>query len=106
MNADADIHVWLETSAVAQTSIIVPYVQSNVAQLVTYRITTTQESAAGRSSIGQSGQVNLEVAQPTKLSRLAIRRDNNDDCRITLVLLSPDMPEKHYDFDCPVSYES
>lgn len=101
MNADANIQVWLETSAVAQTSIISPHVQSDAAKLLTYRITTTQESRAGRSSIGQSGEVALEADQPTALSRLAVRREADDRCRITLILLSSDMPERHYDFACP-----
>lgn len=101
MNADANIQVWLETSAVAQTSIITPHVQSDIEQQMTYRITTTQESSAGKSSIGQSGDIMLQADKATPISRLAIRRNEDDDCRITLILLSSDKSEHRYDFVCP-----
>lgn len=101
MNADADIQVWLESSAVAQTTIVSPHVQSDVAQLLTYKVITTQENRGGKSSIGQTGEVALKADQPTPLSRVAIRRDENDHCRITLILLSSVISQRQFDFSCP-----
>lgn len=101
MNADADLQVWLETSSVAQTSIIIPHVQSETERQVTYRITTTREGPSGRSSIGQSGEVLLQAAHATALSRMAIRRETDDTCRITLVLSEAETSEHRYEFECP-----
>lgn len=103
MNADADIHVWLETIAKAQTSIIIPHVQSNVDQQLQYEITTLQKSRSGRSSIGQSGYVYLKHNVATPLSRLTIRRSLGDSCQIELFLHenSKDKQKKHYIFPCP-----
>lgn len=101
MNADADLQVWLETSSVAQTSIIIPHVQSETERQLTYRITTTREGPSGRSSIGQSGEVHLQADHATALSRMAIRRDSEDDCRITLTLSEAESSERHYEFLCP-----
>lgn len=101
MHADTDLQVWLETSLVAQTSIIIPHVQSDTERQLTYRITTTREGASGRSSIGQSGDVYLQADQATALSRMAIRRDDKDHCQITVVLSDAEAAERRYDFSCP-----
>lgn len=101
MNADTDLQVWLETSSVAQTSIIIPHVQSDTDKTLTYRIMTTQEGTSGRSSIGQSGEVRLQADHPTALSRMAVKRNSSDSCRITLILSVPDVPERRYEFSCP-----
>lgn len=101
MNADIDLQVWLESSVVAQTSIIVPHVQSDIEQMLSYRLVTTQEGPSGRSSIGQSGEVQLKPDQATPLARLAIRRDANDQCHISLTVLETGGLERQYDFPCP-----
>lgn len=101
MNADANVQVWLETSSVAQTSIIIPHVQSNIPQSLTYQITTTQEGPSGRSSIGQSGKADVHANQATALSRLAIRRNVTDSCQIALLIRTADRTEHHYEFPCP-----
>lgn len=101
MNADADIQVWLETAAKAQTSVITPHVQTNADRELRYRITTIQQGRAGRSSIGQSGSVKLKEDDPTPLSRLTIRRTAGDICHIRLVLSAADEPERRYEFECP-----
>ena len=101
MNADTDLQVWLETSSAAQTSMIIPHVQSDTERLLSYRIVTVREGPSGRSSIGQSGQVILEADQPTELSRMSIRRDADDDCHITLIVSEENMAERRYEFSCP-----
>lgn len=101
MNADTDLQVWLESSSLAQTSIIIPHVQSDTEKMLSYRIMTTREGPSGRSSIGQSGKVRLKPAQATALSRLAVQRDDSDQCHITLFLSLPDAPERRYEFSCP-----
>lgn len=101
MNADADIQVWLETFVKAQTNIIVPHIESSVHQNVQYRIITTQQGQGGRSSIGQSGEVELQPNIAETMSRLAIRRSVGDLCQINITLLMPDTTERRYDFNCP-----
>ena len=101
MNADADIQVWLETFVKAQTSIVIPHVESNVYQHLRYKITTTQEGQTGRSSIGQSGSVDLTPNVAEALSRLAIRRSAGDRCHIELILFTEGESGQRYDFMCP-----
>lgn len=101
MNADTDLQVWLETSSLAQTSIIIPHVQSDTEKMLSYRIMTTREGPSGRSSIGQSGEIRLKPDQATALSRLALQREGSDKCHITLILSLPNAPERHYEFSCP-----
>lgn len=100
MDADADIHVWLETFVRAQSSLIVPYVISQVDQDVHYRITTTKEDRSGRSSIGQTGSISLKEGQARELGQLVIQRESGDSCRIELILSSVYIGERPYQFLC------
>src|SRR5690625_1007047 len=101
MDNDINLQVWLETTTVAQASVIVPYVRSVQEGELTYAIKMVQERANGRSSIGQSGQLYLQAETPTALSRLAIRQVPQENCQINIGLTRPALPPRRFDFECP-----
>ena len=101
MDNDINLQVWLETTTVAQASVIVPYVRSVQEGELTYAIKMVQERANGRSSIGQSGQLYLQAETPTALSRLAISQVPQENCQINIVLTRPALPPRRFDFECP-----
>lgn len=101
MDADIDLQVWLEATVAARSSVIVPYVRSDRPVPLQYTITTRQHSRSGGTTIGQSGEVFLQAGSATALSRLAIRRQADDICHISVTLSGPGDFQNSYRFDCP-----
>ena len=67
MQTDADIQVWLNNTAQAQTQVIVPYVSSSSAQDLRYRIRAVQEKDGNRAVIGQTGVIHIAADTPAAI---------------------------------------
>jgi len=106
MHADADIQVWLETGAHAAASppgLIIPYVKSAEAGVLRYRLRTVREGRQGKAVLVQTGVVDVRADVATPLLRMTVTRENEDLCRIELVLSDQHNPDRTYQFDCPKS---
>lgn len=100
MVADADIHVWLETSVRTTPSIIIPYVQSAVDKTIRYRMHAVRQGQSGKSELNQSGSVYALAKQPASLGRVSLTVGKNDQCYIDLTLTEDGSPIGTYHFDC------
>lgn len=101
MIADVNLHVWLDTNAGAQPSIVIPYVESSENKRIHYRLRATKSGRSGTSEINQSGTVNVQAKKPTPLSEMSISANESDTCRIELNLTEDGAPLGSYHFDCP-----
>lgn len=101
MIADSDIQVWLDTQGRVQPRTIVPYVVSQQAQELRYRVRTVQEGNGGRSVIGQSGAVTLTENSPAALSRIALSQQPGARCEIEVVVTGADKKAQRFLFECP-----
>ncbi|MGE4370090.1 MAG: hypothetical protein AB7E12_10455 [Burkholderiaceae bacterium] len=99
MNADADLHVWLETQH--QPEQVIPYVMSRNEQTVRYQIDVFTSNSHGKSQVRQGGKVWLSANQPTPLSRLSITPRPFGRCTLNVAISQEGQPERTYDFDCP-----
>ena len=103
MVSDSDIKVWLDMVERVQPAVIVPYVQSEHAETVRYRVRVQQEGSGGKTVIGQAGAVQLLAGIPAPLSRLSMTRDPDAVCDIEITLTRNYMKEENYRFKCPPS---
>jgi len=102
MTADADVQVWLETMERTRPVVVVPYVVSENARGVQYRIRAVQDAAGGgRAVIGQKGEIQLQAKTPAALSRFSLQRRPGDHCEIEIILEGGDMRKRHFVFECP-----
>ncbi len=101
MVSDADIHVWLDMIERVNPPVVVPYVQSEQAESLSYRVKVIQDGQAGRSVIGQTGAVRLQPSTPAALSSFSVSRQKNSTCDIEIILTRNDMKSLHYHFECP-----
>lgn len=101
MVADSDVQVWLDTSERTQPAMVTPYVQSDYAQALRYRVRVENKGLGGRSVIGQSGTVNVQPDTPAALSRFSMSRHAGHQCVIQILLTGTDGHERLYRFECP-----
>lgn len=98
---DSDVQVWLDMVERVRPGIVVPYVQSEQAQSLRYRVRVVQDGGGGRAVIGQTGAVSLLPNTPAALSRFSINRNADAECEIEIILTGNDMRERRYRFECP-----
>ena len=101
MVADSDVQVWLDMVERVNPAVVVPYVQSEHAESLRFRVRVVQEGDRGRTVIGQAGAVHLAPGVPSALSRVALTRTAGSQCNIEIVLMRNYMKEEHFRFDCP-----
>lgn len=101
MQTDADIQVWLNNTAQAQTQVIVPYVSSSSAQDLRYRIRAVQEKDSNRAVIGQTGVIHIAADTPAAISRLSLNRHPGERCEIEIMLTGRNFETLRYVFECP-----
>lgn len=101
MMADSDVQVWLDQIERMRPSMVVPYVQSEHAQSLRYRVRVVQEGSGGRAVIGQTGAVSLIPNTPAALSRFSVNRSPGAQCQIEIFLIGNGMKERRYHFECP-----
>ncbi|NLC35031.1 MAG: hypothetical protein GX772_01050, partial [Alcaligenaceae bacterium] len=84
--ADSDVQVWLDTVERTRPGIVVPYVQSERAQSLRYRVRVVQDGNNGRAVIGQSGAISLFPNTPAALSQFSLSREPGAQCKIEITL--------------------
>lgn len=100
MFVDADIQVWLESSA-PRTEIVTPYILSPVEKTLQYRLRAIKESSRGRSEISQSGTVTAPAKKALALGKMAMSIAPADTCRIELTLSESGVMFATYLLECP-----
>ena len=101
MVADSDIKVWLDMIERVNPPVIIPYVQSEYAETLKYRVRVQQQGRSGNTVIGQAGAVQVLAGIPAALSRVALTKRGNDMCKIEIILTRNYMKDQYYEFDCP-----
>lgn len=101
MVADSDVKVWLDMIERVNPPIIVPYVQSEHAETLKYRVRVQQQGRSGKTVIGQAGAVQVLAGIPAALSRVAVTKRDGDMCKIEIILTRNYMKDQYYEFDCP-----
>lgn len=101
MVSDSDVKVWLDMIERTNPPVIVPYVQSEYAETVRYRVRIHQEGRGGKTVIGQAGAVQLTAGVPAALSRVALTRSPDGLCNIEITLTRNHKKPALYHFECP-----
>ena len=101
MAADINLQAWLETDSATHPPIVTPYVQSAQSQRIHYKILVVRKGRGGTSQIGQGGSVTAQAGLATALSQFSISVGRDDECRIELMLITDDVTDSSYRFECP-----
>jgi hypothetical protein len=102
MMPDSDVQVWLDTQIIAGQMQIVPYVAIKKERRVNYRVNVIRQGERGnRIQISQSGRTEVQAANPTALSRLAVGNSPEVQCSVNVVLRDGVRELGTYHFECP-----
>ena len=98
MVVDHNIQIWLETEA---SSIITPYVQSDIPRKLEYRVRASKRGQSGRSEVTQSGKVSIQSGEPVALGTIGMSLSPRDECHIELSLTDGGVLVATVVLDCP-----
>ena len=100
MQADINLHAWLESHAANGVTMIAAYVSAAREADLQYDIRLRSSGQGSSSAIAQSGTVHVRQNQPSQLSSMAVTPVPGGKCEVGLTLREGNAVVARYTLDC------
>ena len=100
MQADINLHAWLESHAANGVTMIAAYVSAAREADLQYDIRLRSSGQGSSSAIAQSGTVHVTQNQPSQVSSMAVTPVPGGKCEVGLTLREGNAVVGRYTLDC------